>query len=130
MSWRTSGCRTKARRLAHNNREYILMSREQHGDCTYCGRHDGENIHGSISQWGKKRAMKRYYATGKTRTIPKRARTGSWYAGMGVFQYPGEADKQWRAPDLETYNFYRKIENDRYRLGDKKLNDPCRGNSL
>lgn len=127
MSWRTSGCRTKARRLAENNREYILMSRESHGDCTFCGRHDGENIHGSISRWGKKRAMKRYYATGKTRSLPKRLRSGSWYANMGVLNYPGESDLWWRAPDLETYNYYRKLECERERMSDKTLSDPrCR----
>ncbi len=53
---------------AHNNKEWVRISREHSGDCTYCPPNAGENQHGSHSQWGRKRAMKREYATGKGRS--------------------------------------------------------------
>lgn len=127
MSWRTSGYRTKARRLAHNNREYILMSRQQHGDCTFCGRHDGENMHGSLSQWGKKRAMKRFYSTGKTRSLPKRFGGRSWYLELGILVYPGEYEKQAQAhrdSDWQTYDYCLWCQKEREKLGKRALNDP------
>lgn len=87
--------RRKARKEAHNNREYILYSRIASGDCLFCGRHDGENIHGGYSEWGKKKAMKHYYATGQGRKLPKNINKYSWYLGKGLYDFPKEND-EWR----------------------------------
>lgn len=84
--------RAKARRLAHNNREYILFSRQQAGDCTFCPRHDGENIRGNHSKWGKKRAAKRCYVTGRGRKPPKVYRVGYTYKNYGIDIVPGRKE--------------------------------------
>lgn len=79
--------RTRARRLAHNNREFILISRMAAGDCLWCGRHDGENIRGNHANWGKKRAAKTLYATRKGRKVPKNFQK-SWYKKHGLTESP------------------------------------------
>ena len=85
--------RAKARRLAHNNREYILLSRSACGDCLYCPRHDGENMHGEHSKWGKKRAPRRAYTTGKARRAPKTYNRGYTYQCLGI------REDSWRYPE-------------------------------
>lgn len=80
--------RAKARREAMTNREYILFSRQQAGDCTFCPRHDGENMRGKHSKWGKKRAMRTWYTTGKGRKAPKTFRTGYTYKNYGIDVIP------------------------------------------
>ncbi len=105
--------RAKARRLAHNNREYILFSRLEAGDCTFCPRHDGENTRGEHSKWGKKRAIRRWYTSGKGRKAPKTYRVGYTYKNYGIDIIPGSSrmcriyDKgywcEWE-PFVEYYN--------------------------
>lgn len=69
--------RTKARRKATNNREYINLSLDGLGKCPFCSPHGGDNC-GDRSLWGKKVAMKNYYFTGKKRKeYPKYMR--KWY---------------------------------------------------
>jgi hypothetical protein len=85
--------RAKARRMAHNNREYILLSRMSNGDCLFCPRHDGENARGRHAKWGKKRAAKTEYALGKTRKPPKTHRRGYTYQCQGI------SDKKWCYPE-------------------------------
>ena len=76
--------RAKARRQAHNNREYILFSRIGSGDCLFCPRHDGENMRGEHSKWGKKRAPRRAYTQGRGRKAPKNHRRGYTYQSLGI----------------------------------------------
>lgn len=78
MSRRTSRNRKKARKLAHNNREYILYSRMMRGDCIWCPRHDKENLSGSHSRWGKKEASKRKYFDGKGANNKKWKERNTW----------------------------------------------------
>lgn len=86
--------RTKARRLATNNREYRSLSLDGLGKCKYCPPHKGDNDRNSRSQWGKKVAAKTMYSTGKKRKeLPKYMR--KWY------------DKHY---DLENYESNRKLE--------------------
>jgi len=85
--------RAKARRQAHNNREYILFSRLGSGDCLYCPRHDGENMRGEHSRWGKKRAPRREYTTGKARSAPKSYRRGYTYQSAGI------CENSWHYPE-------------------------------
>lgn len=89
MKWKA---RAKARRLAHNNHEYILLSRFEAGDCLYCPRHDGENVRGKHPRWGKKRAPRRAYTQGKGRKPPRSYRRGYTYQANGIcennWQYP------------------------------------------
>lgn len=59
--------RQACKKYAHNNREWVRISRQHSDWCTFCPPNRGENTRGSHSQWGHKRAMKRWYATGKTR---------------------------------------------------------------
>lgn len=60
--------RTKARRLSENSREYKLLSRLGSGDCLYCPPNHNENHHGKHSKWGRKKASRREYTQGKTRS--------------------------------------------------------------
>lgn len=60
--------RTKARRLSKNSREYKLLSRLASGDCLYCPPNHNENHHGKHSKWGRKKASRRAYTQGKTRS--------------------------------------------------------------
>lgn len=60
--------RAKARRLSYNSREYKLLSRINSGDCLYCPPNHGDNHHGSHSKWGRKKAARREYTQGKTRS--------------------------------------------------------------
>lgn len=86
--------RTKARRLATNNREYKSLSLDGLGKCKYCPPHRGDNDRGSHSQWGKKVAAKTLYVTGKGRKeLPKFMR--KWY------------DKHY---DPEYYEYNRKLD--------------------
>lgn len=86
--------RTKARRLATNNREYKNLSLDGLGKCKYCPPHKGDNDTGNRSQWGKKVAAKTLYATGKGRKeLPKFMR--KWY------------DKHY---DPEYYEYNRKLD--------------------
>lgn len=87
--------RAKARRLANNNKEYILYSRLACGDCLYCPRHDGENMRGEHSKYGKKKAMRRAYTQKKYRKAPKVYRTGYTYKDAGI-----ESEKNWRYPEV------------------------------
>lgn len=87
--------RVTARRKANNNREYILYSRLACGDCTFCPRHDGENMRGEHSKWGKKKAMRRFYTQGKHRTAPKEYRTGYTYKDLGIV-----SETRWYYPEL------------------------------
>lgn len=57
----------KACQKAHNNREWVIISRRHSDCCTWCPANAGENLRGSHSRWGRKRAIKRWYATGKGR---------------------------------------------------------------
>ena len=86
--------RATARRLAHNNREYILLSRLGTGDCLWCPRHDGENMRGEHSKYGKKKAMRRFYTKGKKRKAPKVYRTGYTYKDNGITN-----TNTWRYPE-------------------------------
>ena len=58
----------QACKKAHNNKEWVRISRSKSDWCTWCPPNSGENIRGSHSQWGRKRAIKRWYATGKGRS--------------------------------------------------------------
>lgn len=60
--------RTRARRLSHNSREYVLLSRDSSGDCLYCPPNHNDNSHGSHSKWGRKKASRRVYTQGKSRS--------------------------------------------------------------
>lgn len=57
----------QACRKAPNNKLLVRISRQHSDLCTYCPPNGGENCNGHRSPWGKKRAMKRRYATGKGR---------------------------------------------------------------
>lgn len=57
----------QACRTAPNNKILVRISRQHSDFCTYCPPNGGENLRGHRSHWGKKRAMKRAYATGKRR---------------------------------------------------------------
>ena len=59
--------RQACKKYAHNNQEWVRISRQHSDYCTFCPPNGGENIRGSHSQWGKKKAHKRLYATGKGR---------------------------------------------------------------
>lgn len=70
--------RSKARRLATNNREYKNFSMDGLGLCKWCPPHHGDNDRGSRSRWGKKVAARTMYVTGKKRKeLPKYMR--KWY---------------------------------------------------
>lgn len=60
--------RAKARLKAHNNREFVRLSRLSCDFCTLCPANDIENLRGSHSVWGRKRAARREYTTGKHRS--------------------------------------------------------------
>ena len=127
MSKRTKNCRRKARDLAHNNKEYILLSRELAGDCLWCSRHDGENEKGSHSKWGKKRAMKNYYATGKTRSLPKSFGHHTAYQADGISNFADEWDTYWKAyydSDWKTYDSLEKFMREREKMGARLLGEP------
>lgn len=99
--------RTRARRKAINNREYINMSLDGLGKCPFCKPHDGDNC-GNRSLWGKKVAMKNYYRTGKKRKeYPKYMR--KWY------------DKHYMSE--EDRNYYRRLDNKYYDVNKKDLSD-------
>lgn len=51
----------------YNNREYVLKSRLQQGDCLWCSPNHNENRRGHKSKWGRKVASRRQYTTGKGR---------------------------------------------------------------
>lgn len=59
--------RQACKKYAHNNQEWVRISRQHSDYCTFCPPNRGENTRGSHSRWGHKRAIKRWYATGKTR---------------------------------------------------------------
>ena len=100
--------RTKARREATNNREYRILTMDGLGLCPYCAPHRGDNDRGSRSRWGKKVAMKNYYATGKGRKeLPKFMR--KWY------------DKHYE--DVEDFNWRRKEDNKYYEVDKGYLAD-------
>lgn len=85
--------RAKARRQAHNSREYILLSRMGSGECLYCPRHDGENMRGEHSKYGKKRAPRRAYTQGKGRKAPSHYRRGYTYQSSGI------SELTWKYPE-------------------------------
>lgn len=60
--------RTKARRQAQNSVEYVRLSRLASGDCLYCPPNHNENHHGHHSKWGRKKAPRRVYTLGKSRS--------------------------------------------------------------
>ena len=100
--------RTKARRLATNNREYKNLSLDGLGKCKYCPPHKGDNDTGNRSQWGKKVAAKTLYVTGKGRKeLPKFMR--KWY------------DKHYE--DKEELNSWRKLDNRYYEVDKGYLAD-------
>lgn len=109
--------RAKARREALTNREYILFSRLQAGDCTFCPRHDGENIRGEHSKWGKKRAAKCCYVTGKSRKPPKTYRVGYTYKNYGIDIVPGRKeacpikDRGWMCEWNWEYGYWQQQNN-------------------
>lgn len=57
----------QACRKAPNNKLLVRISRQHSDQCTWCPPNGGENCRGHRSAWGKKRAMKHRYATGKGR---------------------------------------------------------------
>lgn len=57
----------QACKKAHTNREWIALSRLKSDRCTLCPVNAGDNLRHSHSRWGRKRAIKRWYATGKGR---------------------------------------------------------------
>lgn len=67
MSSKAKHGRQACNKLAHNNKQWVRISRAKNGDCTYCPPNGGENVRKKHSKWGRKRAIKRWYATGKTR---------------------------------------------------------------
>lgn len=78
------------------------------GKCRWCAPHRGDNDTNSRSQWGKKVAMKNYYATGKGRKeLPKFMR--KWY------------DKHYE--DKEELNSWRKLDNRYYEVDKGYLAD-------
>ena len=99
--------RTKARRGATNNREYVNFSLDGLGKCPFCGPHNGDNC-SNRSSWGKKVAMKNYYRTGKKRKeYPKYMR--KWYDK----HYMSEEDK----------NYYRKQDNKFYDVNKRDISN-------
>lgn len=52
---------------AHNNKEWVRISRQHSDCCTWCPANGGENLRGSHSNWGKKRAVRRARTQGKKR---------------------------------------------------------------
>lgn len=118
--------RAKARRSAHNNREYILFSRLAAGDCTFCPRHDGENIRGSHSKWGKKRAAKCQYATGNGRKAPKNYRDHFSYKNAGIDYVPGRKelcpikDKRWMCDWQWEWGCWFRANNKSWKYPDEK----------
>lgn len=100
--------RSKARRLATNNREYKNFSMDGLGLCKWCPPHHGDNDRGSRSRWGKKVAARTMYVTGKKRKeLPKYMR--KWY------------DKHYE--DKEELDSWRKLDNRYYEVDKGYLAD-------
>ena len=100
--------RTRARRQAINNRQYVRLSLDGLGKCPYCSPHKGDNDRNSRSQWGKKVAARRYYTTGKGRKeLPKFMR--KWY------------DKHYQ--DKEDFESWRSLDNKYYEIDKGYLAD-------
>lgn len=100
--------RTKARRLATNNREYKSLSLDGLGKCKYCPPHKGDNDRGSRSQWGKKVAARTFYVTRKGRKeLPKFMRK--------------RYDKHYE--DKEELDSWRKLDNRYYEVDKGYLAD-------
>lgn len=93
--------RRACNKLAHNSKEWVRISRAKNGDCTWCPPNGGENCTGHHSSWGKKKASKHAYATGKGRK--------QWYT-----QFEKRArhknDKLWYRPEWYDKGEARKSE--------------------
>lgn len=73
--------------LEDNSRTYKLRARGVNTFCSYCPYHDVENIKGSHSKYGKKKATKSFYVTGKGRKTPKKYEAYTWYQNLGNYTY-------------------------------------------
>lgn len=73
--------------LEDTSQTYKRRLKEYNGDCSYCPYHDIENCRGSHSKYGKKKAAKSFYATGKGRKKPRRYEAHTWYQNLGNYTY-------------------------------------------
>lgn len=73
--------------LDDTQKSYKVKIKYYNGDCNFCPFHDIENMRGSHSKHGKKKAAKRFYATGKGCKTPKRYNTHTWYQHLGNYTY-------------------------------------------
>lgn len=73
----------------HNRREYNAKLAIRCCFCKFCPFHDIENVRGSYSRWGKKRAMQHYYRTGRGRRKPKRFYKHTFYQNNGYPESEG-----------------------------------------
>lgn len=74
--------------LTDTNKTYVRRKKLKTVFCTYCPYHGGENItRRGHSQWGKKKAAKKFYASGKGRKKPKRYYKDIWYQNLGDYTY-------------------------------------------
>ena len=69
-----------------SNKEYIFLIRRKNSYCTYCPRHDMENCK-NFSMWGKKKAYKAFYKTGKKSKRPRKFYGHTWYQNLGNYTY-------------------------------------------
>ena len=69
-----------------SNREYIYLVRRNNAQCIYCPPHDIENCK-NFSMWGKKKAYKAFYKTGKKSKRPRNFYGRTWYQNLGNYTY-------------------------------------------
>ena len=69
-----------------SNKEYMFLIRRNDGQCTYCPPHDIENCR-NFSMWGKKKAYKAFYKTGKKSKRPKNFYKHTFYQNLGNYDY-------------------------------------------
>lgn len=85
--------RISQRPYIHNGREAVLYERMRQGDCTFCPPNHNENKNGHKSKWGRKVAMKQYYATGRKRKEWNWYSIGPW--DLNDAHYWEEYEKKW-----------------------------------
>lgn len=73
--------------LEDTQKSYKIRIKYHNGDCNFCPFHDIENMRGSHSKYGKKKAAKSFYRTGKGRKPPKRYEAHTWYQNLGNYTY-------------------------------------------
>lgn len=72
-----------------NSRVYKLQKRTEDTFCSYCPYHDIENRKGHHSRYGRKKAMKTFYSTGKGRKKPSRFYAYTWFHHWGYPESEG-----------------------------------------